>query len=92
MFNKKNVTKSKYRSEYPVQFKFDYKDVSTLYRFISEGGKIVPARISKLSASQQRAVTGAVKRARHLALLPNGNGPYDMFNRPEPISPSPFEY
>ncbi len=50
--------------------KIDYKDVRLLQRYISERGKIVPARISGLSAKQQRQITKAVKRARMLALLP----------------------
>ncbi len=51
---------------------FDYKDVEMLAQFTSPGGKIVPARVSRLNAKQQRALAGAVKRARQLALLPNG--------------------
>ena len=48
----------------------DYKDTKTLKRFMSEDGKILPRRRSGLSAKNQRQVTTAVKRARHLALLP----------------------
>ena len=88
---KKSVARSKYRPEYPATFNFDYKDPVTLGRFISEGGKIVPSRISKLSSHQQRAVTRAVKKARHIALLPIGMPAYDNFGRPEAISPVPFE-
>ncbi len=51
----------------------DYKDVKTLKRFVSEDGKILPRRRSGLSAKNQRAVTTAIKRARHLALLPYAN-------------------
>ncbi|MGF1469432.1 MAG: 30S ribosomal protein S18 [Sandaracinaceae bacterium] len=51
-------------------FVFDYKDPQTLRHFISERGKIVPRRISGLSAKQQRALTRAIKRARIVALLP----------------------
>ena len=43
----------------------DYKDVAT-----SERGKILPRRITGTCAKHQRAVTGAIKRARHLALMP----------------------
>lgn len=50
--------------------KVDYKDTKTLKRFLSEDGKILPRRRSGLSAKNQRRVTIAVKRARHLALLP----------------------
>lgn len=48
----------------------DYKDVNKLKRFISERGKILPRRISGNCAKHQRALTIAVKRARHIALLP----------------------
>ncbi len=51
---------------------FDYKDVEMLSQFTSPGGKIVPARVSRLNAKQQRLLAAAVKRARQLALLPNG--------------------
>lgn len=51
----------------------DYKDVKTLKRFVSEDGKILPRRRSGLSAKNQRAMTTAIKRARHLALLPYAN-------------------
>jgi len=49
---------------------FDYKDVELLRRYISEEGKIVPSRISRLTAKQQRQLALAVKRARQLALIP----------------------
>jgi small subunit ribosomal protein S18 len=48
---------------------FDYKDVHTLMMFLTEEGKIVPGRVSGLSASQQRELTLAIKRARHLSLI-----------------------
>jgi small subunit ribosomal protein S18 len=51
-------------------FIFDYKDPQTLKHFITERGKIVPRRISGLSAKQQRALTRAIKQARMIALLP----------------------
>ncbi|MBJ93606.1 MAG: 30S ribosomal protein S18 [Rickettsiales bacterium] len=50
--------------------KFDYKDIKTLKRYLSDSAKIVPRRRTGLSAKEQRRVTVAVKRARHLALLP----------------------
>ena len=87
---KKNY-RSKYRPEYPSDFHFDYKDPVTLGRFLMEGGKIIPSRISKLSASQQKSVAAAVKKARNLALLPQGTDAYDGFYRVETISPKPFE-
>jgi small subunit ribosomal protein S18 len=48
----------------------DYKDVKTLQRFISERGKIVPSRITAVSAKKQRALSTAIKRARFLGLIP----------------------
>jgi small subunit ribosomal protein S18 len=48
----------------------DYKDVKLLQRYISEKGKIVPARITAVSAKKQRLLGQAIKRARHLSLLP----------------------
>lgn len=49
---------------------FDYKDVKTLQRFIDIYGQIKPISKTGLSAKQQRQLAVAVKRARHLALLP----------------------
>lgn len=86
---KKNY-RSKFRPDYPADFNFDYKDPVTLGRFIMESGKIVPSRISKLSSAQQKNVAAAIRKARSLALLPNGTGAYDNFDRPEPISAKPF--
>lgn len=48
----------------------DYKDTRTLQRYISERGKIVPARITAVGAKNQRKLAQAIKRARFLALLP----------------------
>jgi small subunit ribosomal protein S18 len=50
--------------------KIDYKDVKLLQRFVSEKGKIVPSRITAVSAKKQRELAQAIKRARNLALLP----------------------
>jgi len=52
------------------KFSVTYKDTKTLKRFLSDDGKILPRRRTGLSAKNQRKVTLAVKRARHLALLP----------------------
>ena len=57
-------------SKYELPKKFDYKNVSLLKQFITETGKIIPARVSGLSAQQQRKVTKAIKVARFLALIP----------------------
>ena len=48
----------------------DYKDVDLLKKFITERGKILPRRLTGLTAKQQRDLTNAVKRARIIALLP----------------------
>ena len=48
----------------------DYKDVNKLKRYISERGKILPRRITGNCAKHQRALTIAIKRARHIALMP----------------------
>lgn len=48
----------------------DYKDVDLLRKFITERGKILPRRITGLTAKQQRDLTVAIKRARIIALLP----------------------
>ena len=48
----------------------DYKDVASLKKFISERGKILPRRITGTCAKHQRELTVAIKRARHIALMP----------------------
>ena len=48
----------------------DYKDTELLKRFISERGKILPRRVTSTSAKYQRMLTTAIKRARHMTLLP----------------------
>lgn len=50
--------------------KIDYKDPGLLRRFVSEKGKIMPSRITSVSAKYQRHLSTAVKRARYIALLP----------------------
>lgn len=54
----------------PDAIPIDYKDVKTLQKFVSERGKIIPSRISAVSAPKQRRLAQAIKRARILALLP----------------------
>ena len=49
---------------------FNYKNVDLLKRYITETGKIIPARVSNISASEQRKLTKAVKKARILGFLP----------------------
>lgn len=58
-FNKKDV---------PVHF--DYKDAKTLLRYVNSYGQIEPASKTSLSVKQQRQLSTAIKRARHLALIP----------------------
>lgn len=48
----------------------DYKDISRLRRYVTERGKILPRRVSGNCARHQRGLTTAIKRARHMALLP----------------------
>jgi small subunit ribosomal protein S18 len=50
--------------------KIDYKDIKLLQRFVSERGKIVPRRITAVTAKEQRDLAQAIRRARLLALLP----------------------
>lgn len=51
----------------------DYKDIAKLRRYTSERAKILPRRVTGTCAYHQRALTVAIKRARHLALLPYTN-------------------
>ena len=66
--------KSRKKKRCPFQaagFKdIDYKDMDTLSKFVTERGKILPRRITGVSAYFQRRLTTAIKRARHMALLP----------------------
>ena len=87
----KNV-RSKFRKEYPLEFKFDYKDPGSLSRFLVESGKIIPSRVSKLSLRQQRKLNQAIKKSRQIGLLPVGSEAFDNFSFPEPISAKPFSF
>lgn len=58
----------RYKKELPTVF--DYKDAKTLLRFMDMYGRIEPVSKTGLSAKQQRQLATAIKRARHLALLP----------------------
>ncbi len=51
----------------------DYKDVDLLRKYVTERGKILPRRITGLTAKQQRELTKSIKRARQMALLPYVN-------------------
>ena len=58
------------RHEGPTIELLNYKDVATLSRFLTEQGKILPKRTTKVSSRFQRQLGSAVKRARYLALIP----------------------
>ena len=67
-----DVKKKKYCRFRKARIKFiDYKDPEFLKKFLNEQGKILPRRITGTSVKFQRKVATAVKRARHLALLPS---------------------
>jgi small subunit ribosomal protein S18 len=69
------INRVEYRKKY-CRFKklgikyIDYKDPNFLLKFVNEQGKILPRRLSGNSAKFQRKVANAIKKARHLALLP----------------------
>ena len=65
------IKKKKYCrfKKYKIKF-IDYKDAEFLKKFLNEQGKILPRRITGTSLKYQRKVAKAVKRARHIALLP----------------------
>ncbi len=71
-FQKKRFTKKRRVCVFceRKQNAMDYKDVNKLRKFVSERGKILPRRISGNCAKHQRAVTVAIKRARHVSLMP----------------------
>ena len=54
--------------------KIDYKDVRLLQRYVSERGKIVPSRITAVSALKQRELARAIKRARFIGIMPYAVG------------------
>ena len=62
------MSAKRFKKDIPVYF--DYKDVKTLQRYIDVYGQIKPIGKTGLSAKQQRQLAVAIKRARHLALLP----------------------
>jgi small subunit ribosomal protein S18 len=68
---KKEVKVKKFCRFTRDNFKYiDYKDVKLLQRYVTEQGKIIPKRITGTSAKYQRQLALAIKRARHMALLP----------------------
>jgi small subunit ribosomal protein S18 len=64
-----NQRKPSYMEEHRIDF-VDYKDVKVLQKMMSPQGRILPRRLTRLTNTQQRALTKAVKRARLIALLP----------------------
>lgn len=59
------------RARPPADMHIDYKDVLTLRQFVMEDGKMIPMRVNRLNRKQQNELATAIKRARHLAMLPN---------------------
>ena len=57
-------------SKFEIPKNFDYKNVNILKQFITETGKIIPARVTGISAPNQRKLTRYIKIARFLALIP----------------------
>ena len=57
-------------SKYELPKRFNHKDIDVLRQFITETGKIIPARVTGISAANQRKITKSIKIARFLALLP----------------------
>ena len=64
--NRKKIDPLKQRN---ITF-IDFRDTRLLSRFVNEQGKILPSRITGVSSKMQRQITLAIKRARHLALMP----------------------
>lgn len=70
LFNRKSYKKSKCPLSGPNAPVIDYKNIALLKTYVSEKGRIIPSRITGVSAKKQRALKLAIKRARSLALLP----------------------
>ena len=60
------------RYHLPADAVLDYKNVGLLQKYLNDRGKIVPRRITGISAKDQRKLVSAIKKARFLALLPTG--------------------
>lgn len=58
------------RSNRVINDYIDYKDAKLLQKFVTDQGKIIPRRITGLSAKQHRELVTAIKRARHIAVMP----------------------
>lgn len=76
MYDKGEGNSRMQKKKKPCQFcinkidEMDYKDIDKLKKYVSERGKILPRRVTGNCAKHQRVVNEAVKRARHIALLP----------------------
>lgn len=74
MSKKVRVTHTRKRKACPFDadpdLKIDYKDIALLKRYLSPRGKILPSRITGVSAKNQRKLAAAIKRSREIALLP----------------------
>ena len=67
----RNNTRTKYCRFKKNGIKYiDYKDPNFLLKFVNEQGKILPRRLTGTSLKYQKKVTQAIKRARHIAVLP----------------------
>lgn len=68
--NSRNGMKTTKKVKRVIDGYIDYKDTKQLQKFLTDQGKIIPRRITGLSAKQHRELVTAIKRARHLAILP----------------------
>ncbi len=67
-----NRQKNTARFQLPKDADISYKNFTLLQKYLNERGKIIPRRISGVTAKEQRQLTASIKRARHLALLTSG--------------------
>jgi small subunit ribosomal protein S18 len=67
-----NRQKNTARFQLPKNADIDYKNFPLLQKYINDRGKIIPRRISEISAKEQRQLSISIKRARQLALLTTG--------------------
>ncbi len=68
--NNRNNLKTNKKVKRVIDSYIDYKDTKQLQKFLTDQGKIIPRRITGLTAIQHRELVVAIKRARHLAILP----------------------
>ncbi|MBF0483222.1 MAG: 30S ribosomal protein S18 [Candidatus Omnitrophica bacterium] len=62
-----------FRFQVTPDVEFDYKNIPLIQKFLNERGKMLPRRITGVTAKQQRNLSTSIKRARFLALLPSGS-------------------